>query len=107
MVTTKKEFEDPDFVTLLRICNTKPQLLGLVNNYMISGTIVEPLTSDNKSTDGLSTEQIPTIDSTEFKYDEELAMLEKLGYSGDMVKSVITHFNGHLNLCIRYLNQKM
>ena len=86
-----KQFEDPDFVTLLRICNTKPQLLGLVNNYMMSGTIVT----------------IPPVDLTEFKYDEELAMLEKLGYSGDTVKSVITHFNGHLNLCIRYLNQKI
>jgi hypothetical protein len=87
-----KQFEDPDFVTLLRICNTKPQLLGLVNNYMMSGTVVEPI------------EPISSIDASEFKYNEELEMLEKLGYTGNIVKSVIIHFNGHLNLCIRYLN---
>lgn len=87
-----KQFEDPDFVTLLRICNIKPHLLGLVNNYMISGNIIE------------SIEPIHGVDLTEFKYNEELEMLEKLGYTGDIVKSVIRHFNGHLNLCIRYLN---
>lgn len=87
-----KQFEDPDFVTLLRICNTKPQLLGLVNNYMMSGTVIE------------SNESIHNLDISDFKYNEELEMLEKLGYTGDIVKSVITHFNGHLNMCIRYLN---
>jgi hypothetical protein len=86
-----KQFEDPDFTNLLRIVITKPNLLSLASSYLMNGTICEKI-------------EVSSID--DFKYNEEYLQLEKLGFvrlNVDLIKSIINHFEGHLNMCIRYI----
>jgi len=86
-----KEFEDPDLLTLIRISLNKPHLLGTVNSYITNGSIIE---------------KIELKDTSEFKYDNVYKQIEDLGFINDkpdIIKSIIIHFNGHLNMIIRYI----
>ena len=83
-------FEDPDFSNLLRISLVKPHLIGLVNSYLMNGNI---------------SEKIQIKDCPDFQYEEQYKVLEGLGFITNeiMTKSILTHFNGHLNMSIRYI----
>ena len=85
-----KQFEDPDFTNLLRIISTKPHLLDQASSYLMNGSISETI----------------HVSTEEFKYNEQYLILEELGFvrmDPSDIKSIVTHFKGHLNLCIRYI----
>ena len=86
-----EQFKDPDFKKLFEICITKPHLLGIVNNYISNGNI---------STD------IMICETDDFNYMETYTQIIELGFNlNDMVllKSIINHFEGSINLTIRYI----
>jgi len=85
------QFQDPDFCNLLRIALVKPQLIGLVNSYLMNGNI---------------SEKIQITDCSDFQYEDEYNKLDNLGFltnDVNMTKSILTHFKGHLNMSIRYI----
>ena len=87
-------FSDNDFTYLLKICLTKPDLINKVSSYLLNGNI---------------TTDIQDINNDEFKYPEIyinlVELLNKLNISKEEneIKSVIQHFEGNLNLALRYL----
>ena len=90
-----EQLKDSDFINLLRICITKPQLLGIVNSYLSNGNIVK---------------NIPVINDTiiDFKYENEYSILNNIDiisthFQPNVVKYTLEHFNGHINLTLRYL----
>lgn len=91
-----KQFNDPDFCNILRICLTKPDIINQVNSYLSHGNIVP---------------NIQLIDIENFTFNEEhdnlIKLLTELKYNIDehLIKSVLCHFKGHLNLSLRYLLQ--
>jgi hypothetical protein len=91
-----KLFSDTDFTYLLKICLTKPELINKVSCYLSNGDI----TTEIKHTD------------IDFKYNDVylqlIEILEKINIKKDEseIKSVIQHFNGCLNLSLRYLLTK-
>ena len=92
-----KQFEDNDFLTLLKICLKRPELLDQVNSYLSNGNI--------------SSEIKILEDELQFKYIDTLEALSKLEFINNLpifsnmlvLKSTIQHFNGNMNLIIRYL----
>lgn len=90
-------FKDNDFITLLKICINRPELLNQVNSYISSGNIVN---------------EIKLLDDiNEFKYNKELDIILELEFIKDnqillnslLLKSICQHFEGNINLIIRYL----
>ncbi len=92
-----KLFSDNDFTYLLKICLTKPDLINKVSSYIINGNI---------------TTEIKIIDENDFKYNDIflqlVELLKKLNITKDEIemKSVMQHFEGNLNLSLRYLITK-
>ena len=87
-----EQFKDPDFIKLFQICVTKPYLLGIVNNYISNGDI--------------TTEIKMLSDTDEFNYMDEYVQIEELGFNFNntiLLKSIINHFEGSINLIIRYI----
>ena len=85
------QFQDTDFCNLLRIALVKPQLIGLVNSYLMNGNI---------------SEKIQMMDCSDFQYEEQYKVLEGLGFITNdinLTKSILTHFKVHLNMSIRYI----
>ena len=94
-VETLKLFQEPDFKELLRIIITKPHLLNKVSSYITNGDI----SSD-----------IDIIDSTEYntEYMHIIELLNSINIIGMdkhcmIIRSVIKHFSGHINLSLRYI----
>jgi hypothetical protein len=91
-----KLFSDKDFTYLLKICLEKPELVNTVTSYITNGNI---------------TFQIKTSEQDkEFNYPNEyikiLELLNQLNINitnEDNIKSIIQHFEGHLNLSLRYI----
>ena len=88
-------FNEPDFVNLLRICIDKPILLNLAAGYIMNGNI---------------TDEIKIVDIDDFKYESILIELNKIlstlnfkNITDIILKSVINHFDGHINLSLRYI----
>lgn len=92
-----KLFSDNDFTYLLKICLTKPDLINKVSSYLLNGNI---------------TTEIKTINDNDFKYNDIylqlVELLNKLNITKDEIemKSVVQHFDGNLNLSLRYLITK-
>jgi hypothetical protein len=92
-----KLFSDNDFTYLLKICLTKPDLINKVSSYLLNGNI---------------TTEIKTISDNDFKYNDIylqlVELLNKLNITKDEIemKSVVQHFDGNLNLSLRYLITK-
>lgn len=94
--------QDPDFLTLLRICTKKPELLSMVSGYMSSGNIVEEISEDFYT----HPEELK-----EDKYQEVLTFIVETlkqinlttGISDEHLKSIIAYFDGHINLILRYI----
>jgi hypothetical protein len=90
-------FNDNDFTYLLKICLTKPDLINKVSSYLLNGNI---------------TTKIKNIDMDEFKYNETYLqlneILNKINHNKTEleIKSTIQHFEGNLNLSLRYLLTK-
>ena len=77
---------------MFQICVTKPYLLGIVNNYISNGDI--------------TTEIKMLSDTDEFNYMDEYIQIEELGINLNntiLLKSIINHFEGSINLIIRYI----
>jgi hypothetical protein len=93
-----KLFSDKDFTYLLKICLDKPELLNTVTSYITNGNI--------------SIEIKLLKEDDEFKHPNELEeilkLLNKLNINIDIndIKSIIQHFEGHLNLSLRYILNK-
>jgi hypothetical protein len=91
-----KLFSDKDFTYLLNICLEKPELLNTVTSYITNGNI---------------NFKIKTLEQDEeFNYpNEHLKILELLSQlninidDNNYIKSIIQHFEGHLNLSLRYI----
>ncbi len=89
-----KLFSDYDFTYLLKICLTKPDLINKVSGYLLNGNI---------------TTEIKKINEDEFKYNDIyiklVELLETLHVFKDKleIKSIVQHFEGNLNLALRYL----
>jgi hypothetical protein len=87
-------FKDNDFRTLLKICLSKPDLINVVSSYLISGNIIE---------------EIKEIELDEFTFNEEYNIINNLLTELNIikdeleVKQIINHFNGHINLSVRYI----
>ena len=92
-------FNDTDFTYLLKICITKPDLINKVSSYLLNGNI---------------TTEIKNIDNNDFKYDDTYLQLNELLTKNNLlinkseleIKSTIQHFEGNLNLSLRYLLTK-
>ncbi len=91
-------FSDKDFVYLLNICYNKPELINKVANYVTNGNI--------------SSVEIKQINNEEFNYQNEYSQLIELLNSinkhidENKLKSIIQHFEGNLNLSLRYILNK-
>jgi hypothetical protein len=88
-------YNDPDFVNLLRICINKPHLLNTVNNYMSHGDIVGEININ--------------YDETNFMYNDELEIINKLGlpYNNIIpIQALLNFFKGNINMTIRYMLYK-
>jgi hypothetical protein len=89
-----KLFSDNDFTYILKLCIDKPDLINTVLNYLLNGNI---------------TTEINKIKNEEFKYNDMyvhlVELLNKLNINKDEneLKSIIQHFEGNLNLSLRYV----
>jgi hypothetical protein len=91
-----KLFSDKDFTYLLKICLEKPELINTVTSYITNGNI---------------TFQIKILEQDEeFNYTNEyikiIELLNQMNINIDdnnYIKSIIQHFEGHLNLSLRYI----
>lgn len=91
-------FSDKDFSYLLNICLNKPELLNKVSNYITNGNI---------------SFKVKEINKEDFKYKKEypelLELLNKLNINIDneiFGMSILQHFEGNLNLSLRYILNK-
>ena len=92
---TLELFQEPDFKELLRIVITKPHLLNKVSSYIANGDISSEIEISYDIVD-YNTEYLQIIEllnSIEIDYDKH----------NIMIKSTIKHFNGHINLSLRYI----
>jgi hypothetical protein len=93
-IKTIQLFKDPHFLTLLRICIDKPEYFNKVANYITTGDI---------------SYKIKTIAEEEFSYHKELeelnTMLMNINISRhDMqLMSILQHFEGNINMSLRYI----
>ncbi len=87
-------FKDPYFLTLLRICISKPDYLNKVANFITNGNI---------------SYKINTINREDFNYHAELekfkTMLLNINIHDDELElmSILQHFDGNINLSLRYI----
>lgn len=92
---TIKLLSDKDFVYLLNIIINKPDLINKASSFVINGNIIN----------NFEIEEV----KGRFKYNDELTqiveLLNKLNkeYDEGTLKSIINHFEGNLNLSIRYI----
>lgn len=94
-------FKNTKFQELLKTCIVNPELIKMINSYLVNGDIIDKINFDE-------------IDIDEFKYEKEFEIInvflkEKLQINlsdDNFVKKVLTNFKGHLNLSIRYLLNK-
>ncbi len=92
---TIKLFQEPDFVYLLNICINKPEYFNKIASYISHGNI---------------TNEIKMIEINDFKYNEEydniIHILQSINYNKideNYIKNIINHFEGNINLTIRYI----
>lgn len=98
---TMKLFNDPDFRTLLKIYQTKPELFNILLQYTQSGDIV----NENKEV-----KQISELTQVEIiKYNELLSQIKllKLNIPDEEIMNVLIKYDGHLNLALRSILTKL
>ena len=89
-------FKEPDFKELLRIITTKPELLNKVTSYITNGDISEIIEIDEDEDEDEKYE-------TEYLHIVELLTSINSPINIKMIKSIIKHFKGHINLSLRYI----
>jgi hypothetical protein len=95
-IKTIELFADKDFVYLLNICHNKPELINTVSSYLTNGTITN----------------FEIKDINNFNYENEFIKLVELlnsinkQFDENELKSIIQHFEGNLNLSLRYILNK-
>lgn len=91
-VETIKLFNNDDFIELLRIFSSNPDIFKKFSSYISSGDVI--------------------IDSERFLKKEKVDMTENLNYikslnlknmTDEKIMTALNKFNGHLNLSLRYL----
>jgi hypothetical protein len=91
---TIKLFKDPEFLTLLRICISKPEYFNTVSNYITNGNI---------------SYKIKMIIEEDFTYHSALEELKTILLNINisrydiLLMSVLQHFEGNINLSLRYI----
>ena len=92
---TLKLFNDPDFRTLIKIYQSKPELFNILLQYTQSGDIID----EHKINRDIS--QIPQEEL--IKYKEYLSFIKSLNLniSDENILSILIKNNGHLNLTLR------
>ncbi len=90
------DLKDPDFIKLLQICINKPDYLDKVARYITNGTMVDKICDIDK---------IEFDDNFNGEYDKLSVILSSLDIIIDeeLVKSIITYFEGNINLSLRYI----
>jgi len=83
-------YNNDNFKQLLQIYKKTPELFGIFFQFISNGNIVEEITNYNIE---------------DFKYIKELEHLNdlNLNLNQDMVKKLLVHFEGHMNLVLRYI----
>ena len=95
-----ENFKDKDFIKLLQICVTKPELLKMASGYLESGDVIE----DIENLADYNTENFEYVKECEFIMNFLLNMENTMcDFSEDYVKKVLIHFKGHLNLSLRFI----
>ncbi len=95
-IKTIELFADKDFVYLLNICHNKPELINKVSSYLTNGNITNF--------------EIKEINN--FNYENEFIKLVELlnsinkQFDENELKSTLQHFEGNLNLSLRYILNK-
>lgn len=98
-------FQDPDFRELLRICVTKPHMLNQMASYLTHGDMI----SDEVEIET----DIDNLNKYTNEYNELVNLLKMLDSYNDihteeiLLKSILYHFNGHLNLSLRFIVYKI
>lgn len=92
---TIKLFEDPDFRTLIKIYQSKPELFNILLQYTQSGDIIEDKPQIYNISDLSEKERL--------KYNEMLLFIKslKLNISDDEIMQQLIKYKGHLNLTLR------
>jgi hypothetical protein len=97
-ITKNKEVLDilnnPDFINLLRIYKTKPEMLSYLYQYVQSGNIINDVNLDE-------------VELAEHNYnvDEMELMLKNynLNITKDIIEKLLFHFKGNVSLTFRYI----
>lgn len=90
---TIKESITPELLQILRICINKPQLINMATSYLSNGNIEE---------------DIEIVDLTDsFSHVDELQYIQETfseyNWSTQMIMAVLEHYDGHINMTLRYL----
>ena len=93
-----EKFKDKDFVNLLKICVEKPHLLKAVKSYISHGDVISKPDLENIN---INTSQINYTKSLEFL--KLLITDMNININIDDTIKILIHFNGHLNLSMRYI----
>lgn len=95
-----KTLADPDFMNLLKIYQTKPELLLFAFNYLSSGSIVDKIDlEDIKS-------EIDDKYNSVHQQVKELMGTFNISVEDELVYKLINRFEGNISLIFRYLYQK-
>ena len=91
--------KDNDFITLMKIYHTKPQLLSFMYNYVSSGNIVD--TKELKEVEDDMSEEETKV------FKEVKALTESFSFDVEdsMIKKLVRGFDGNCSLIFRYLYQ--
>lgn len=95
-----KTLADPDFMNLLRIYQTKPELLLFAFNYLSSGSIVDKIDLEDIKSD------IDDKYSNIYQQVKELMGTFNISVEDELIYKLINRFEGNISLIFRYLYQK-
>ena len=92
------------YVNVLNICVRKPELLKVVRSYISHGDVISKLDFENINNDSNDGNDDNQIDYTEsLKFLKLLINDMNINISIDNTIKILKHFNGHLNLSMRYI----
>lgn len=89
-------FSDPDFRNLVGIYMRKPELFGILSQYIQNGNVIEESLIPDKTIDQLTSEELEYYNGLV----DKLKHLD-LGVSNEVLINKLIKFSGHLNLTVR------
>ena len=99
-----ENFKDKDFIELLRICMTKPELLKKVSGYLENGDVIDD--EDNFNIDNIEDFNFEREYQYIKNFLEKDLNIEVNSFIDENIKKVLIHFKGHLNLSLRFILSK-